>query len=274
MNNTVRMLLLTLFVSCACTPVPVPEVEVLPDSFRSGTLDQGNFVLHYVESGSAENPLVLFVHGTPGSWKAFARYLDDPSLKNRAHLISVDRPGFGLSAGSGSVTSFKDQADYIGQLFALNKSDTPAILVGHSLGGSLIYRLALDFPDQVRALVSISAPFDPAISGPRWYNQLARVPGARSVIGKAMAHANDEMMPLAEQLSLINEQAERLHIPITLVHGAKDDLVKIENAEMADSLLANANIRTRSYAEDGHFIVWERHQEMVNEIVKLLDAPL
>ncbi|MEM7691231.1 MAG: alpha/beta hydrolase [Pseudomonadota bacterium] len=274
MTNNVRILLLALFACCACTPVPVPEVEVLPSSLRSGALEQGDFTLHYVESGSVKDPLVLFVHGTPGSWKAFARYLDDPRLKNRAHLISVDRPGFGLSAASGAVTSFEEQANYIAQLFVLNESSTPAIIVGHSLGGSLVYRLALDYPEKVRALVSISAPFDPAISGPRWYNQLARIPGARAVIGEAMAHANDEMMPLAAQLKEVNEQAERLDIPITLVHGAKDDLVKIENAESASTVLTNAEVRTLSYANDGHFIVWERHDEMVNEIVKLLDASL
>lgn len=261
-------------VLAACAPVPEMGVDALPPALTSHQLPADGFDLHYVESGPAQGPLVLFVHGTPGSWQAFARYLDDPRLNSRARLISVDRPGFGLSAGSGPVPAFREQSQWIGQLLADSGADQPAIVVGHSLGGSLVYRLALDYPEQIGAVVSISAPVDPSLSGPRWYNQLARVPGARWVIGQDLAYSNDEMMPLVAQLKPIAARLAEVEMPVTIIHGAQDDLVKIGNADFAAARLPAATLRYRRFEADGHFIVWEHHDAVVAEIERLLDAPL
>ncbi len=259
----------------ACAPVPDVGVEALPPALASRQLNADGVNLHYVESGPAQAPLVLFVHGTPGSWQAFARYLDDPRLNHRAHMISVDRPGFGLSADSGAMPAFADQSRWIGRLL-LTSTDVkrPAIVVGHSLGGSLVYQLALDYPEQVGAVVSISAPVDPALSRPRWYNQLARLPGARWVIGRDLSYSNDEMMPLVSQLEPIAQRLPELKVPITIIHGAQDDLVKIGNADFAAARLPADSVRYRRFEEDGHFIVWEHHDAVVAEIERLLDAPL
>ncbi|MFK7913314.1 MAG: alpha/beta fold hydrolase [Pseudomonadales bacterium] len=258
----------------ACAPIPEMEVGALPPALESQRLPAEGFDLHYVESGDRTLPLVLFVHGTPGSWKAFASYLNDARLNVRAHLISVDRPGFGLSAGSGPVPAFADQSRWLGELLAVNESAQPAIVVGHSLGGSLVYQLALDHPQQIGGVVSISAPVNPTISRPRWYNQLARMPGARWVIGQDLAYSNDEMMPLAQQLEAVAAGLPELTVPVTIVHGAEDGLVKVANADFARDQLVSANVRYRRYEEDGHFIVWERHDEMVAEIERLLNAAL
>jgi pimeloyl-ACP methyl ester carboxylesterase len=40
-------------------------------------------------------PLVIFVHGSPGSLSAFIDFMTDSILLQSARLISVDRPGFG-----------------------------------------------------------------------------------------------------------------------------------------------------------------------------------
>lgn len=265
---------LCLVAMAACAPIPEMEVETLPPALQSRLLPADGFDLHYVESGARTLPLVLFVHGTPGSWKAFASYLNDARLNARAHLISADRPGFGLSAGSGPTPAFADQSRWIGQLLAVNESGQPAIVIGHSLGGALVYRLALDYPDQIGGVISISAPVDPAISRPRWYNQLARLPGARWLIGQDLAYSNDEMMPLAQELEPVASALPDIAVPVTIVHGVEDGLVKVANADYAQERLTAAEVRYRRYENDGHFIVWERHDEMVAEIERMLNAAL
>ena len=262
------------FILGGCAPIPEIEVEALPPPLQSGLVAADGFDLHYVESGARTLPLVLFVHGTPGSWKAFARYLNDPRLHERAHLISVDRPGFGRSVGSGPRPAFVEQSRWIGTLLSQNESAQPAIVVGHSLGGSLVYQMALDYPKRVGGVISISAPVDPSISRPRWYNQLARLPGARWIIGRDLAHSNDEMMPLAEQLQAVSTGLPKIKVPVTIVHGAEDGLVKVANASYAQDQLQSAQVRYRRFEEDGHFIVWERHDEMVAEIERMLNATL
>ena len=272
--STIWLCALCLLATVACAPVPEVSLESLPPGLRSQRVPAEGFDLHYVESGSRDDPLVLFVHGTPGSWKAFARYLNDRRLNTRAHLISVDRPGFGQSEGSGPLPLFADQSRWIGQLLSLNTSGKPAIVVGHSLGGSIAYQLAIDYPDQIGALIAISAPADPALSGPRWYNQLARIPGARWISGQDLAYSNDEMLALVNQLEPIVAALPSLEQHVTLVHGVNDGLVKVENADYAESLLERADVRYLRYEDEGHFIIWERYNDMVAEIERLLNAPL
>ncbi|NOX52717.1 MAG: hypothetical protein GXP16_19605 [Gammaproteobacteria bacterium] len=48
-----------------------------------------------------------FIHGTPGSWQGYQAYLRNPRLQSTAHMIAIDRLGFGESASSGPCPSFE-----------------------------------------------------------------------------------------------------------------------------------------------------------------------
>ena len=58
-------------------------------------LSSGGRPVHVVAAGDPALPPVLFIHGSPGSWEAWQDYLADPELSSRAHLLAIDRPGFG-----------------------------------------------------------------------------------------------------------------------------------------------------------------------------------
>src|SRR3546814_7805329 len=74
------------------------------------------------------------------------------------------------------------------------------VLVGHSLGGSLVARMAIDYPQWVRGLVIIAGSIDPELGKPRWYNTLASVPPVCWLTPGALAKANTELMPLHADL--------------------------------------------------------------------------
>src|SRR5690606_27790268 len=46
--------------------------------------------LHYVKAGNANGPLVLFLHGSPGSLSAFIHFLADSLLTEESLLITAD----------------------------------------------------------------------------------------------------------------------------------------------------------------------------------------
>jgi len=70
--------------------------------------------LHYVSTGSDTLPVLVFVHGSPGSWNAFENYLKDSELLRRFYIISIDRPGFGYS-DYGDAQHMNAQDDEIGR---------------------------------------------------------------------------------------------------------------------------------------------------------------
>ena len=227
--------------------------------------------LHYVSAGQIGAPLVVFVHGTPGSWQAFKRYLNDPRLTANTHMVALDRPGFGESTSMGIHPGFTTQAQAIAALFSLNQSSLKPIVVGHSLGGSISYRVGIDYADDIGGILAISSAIDPKLSKPRWYNHLARLYPVRWVIPKDLSASNKEMMPLASQLQAMQPLLGTIRVPVTIVQGAKDRLVHHKNLDFAQAHLVNAHLRTVPMDDAGHFIVWEHHQQMVNEILTLID---
>ena len=99
-------------------------------------------------------------------------------------LIFVDRPGHGWSERRGvDGSSPAYQASVIrGVLDRLGVSR--AILVGHSWGGALALRLALDYPQRVSGLVVLAPPLYPFPRRLTWFYDIMAVP----FIGPLIAH--------------------------------------------------------------------------------------
>lgn len=89
-----------------------------------------------------------------------------PLLARRRSVLLYDQRGHGLSASAESGYDLATlSADLGSVLAAVEGFDGPVDLVGHSYGGALALRFALDEPGRVRRVVVIDAPlppFDPA----------------------------------------------------------------------------------------------------------------
>jgi pimeloyl-ACP methyl ester carboxylesterase len=119
--------------------------------------------------GGAGPPLVL-VHGLGGAasnWTELA-----PLLLERHRLLVPDLPGHGGSTALPAVSGLQPFADRVA-LVAEREGFVPAPVVGHSLGGLVVLRLALRRPHAVEALVLAGAA---GLSvGSRWGRQLLSV---------------------------------------------------------------------------------------------------
>ena len=230
----------------------------------------GDRTIFYAATGNSNQPLVVFIHGTPGSWRGFGQYLADDSLRSRAHLIAVDRPGFGRSGHKQVVTSLSKQAAYIAQLLQRDFTGHRAILVGHSLGASIAARLAMDQPDLVEGLVLVAPSIDPKLEKPRWYNRLADNRFVRWVIPTDLSLANQEVMPLYGELSQMLPLWQRLSKPVIVIQGGKDRLSSPANADFAANVLGT-RARIIRVPQAGHFIIWKQSAIIVDAILSLLE---
>ncbi len=251
-------------------PVEVEEYERSARPLHFDHLTVGRHRIFYAESGQRGRQLVLFIHGTPGSWQGYARYLQDGELTRRAHLIAMDRPGFGKSA-SGVLPSLREQAAILQEFSRFNTADTPMIVVGHSLGGTIAYRMAIDFPDAVAALVIVSASIDPELGKPRWYNRAASYRLVHWLLPDELARANREIMPLREELERMEPRLGRLTTRITVIQGDRDRLVHAGNLTFAERVLVQARFKAVSVPDRGHFLLWEDPDIVLSEILALLE---
>ncbi len=105
--------------------------------------------IHYVEQPGQGVPVVM-IHGLPGTYKDFDPII--PKLRG-LHVISIDRPGFGWSKGG--WLSYRDQIDVVHEMLAQLKL-APAILVGHSFGGTLALGVARRYPQDVAKMILVA----------------------------------------------------------------------------------------------------------------------
>ncbi len=223
------------------------------------------------EIGPEDAPPVLYVHGSPGSWDDAAALMTDPQLVGRAHLIAVDRPGFGKSGFGQLETSLERQAAMLAGVLAQAAPRRPAIIVGHSLGGPVAARLAMDHPEQVAGLVLVAASIDPALEKTAWYQKVARWPIIRSIVPRVLLLANDEILPLKGELEKMLPLWSSIHMPVEVIQGDDDALVPPANADFAERMLTGAPVHRMRIPKQGHLIPWERPDLIRDAIVRLLD---
>jgi pimeloyl-ACP methyl ester carboxylesterase len=148
--------------------------------------------IHYVKAGNDSMPLVLFVHGSPGSLSAFIHFLADTSLTNRALVISTDRPGFGYSNFGNAEPSLKKQADALRPLLEKYHKNRPVILVGHSLGGPVICRMAMDYPELIDGLVIVAGSIAPDLEpNETWFRAPLATPFLSWILPRSFRASNE-----------------------------------------------------------------------------------
>ncbi len=241
----------------------------------------GDLTLRYVESGVSSHATVLFIHGTPGSWTAFAGYVNEPSLQKKARLIAVDRPGWGGSifANGAFQPSVAAQSRLMKNWLCSLSSESVTkrlIVVGHSLGATLAMRLAMDHPSCVSALLLLAGPLDPEFATPRWYNHVARVPPfgwlADKMIGDGMRQSNKEMMLLPAELRAMQPLWADIDVPTIIVQGGKDSLVDAEHADFAEKMMTGSQPQIFRLPEINHFFVFSDKPMVARHIETLLTA--
>lgn len=118
-------------------------------------LDQrGGVATHWLRMGQGDRPALL-LHcslGHSGGWAAMARGLDDV-----LDMTAFDLPGHGRSADWDGVTDLQTQSMAMALDFL--SPERPMDLIGHSFGGTIALRIAVERPELVRRLVLIEPVF-------------------------------------------------------------------------------------------------------------------
>ncbi|MDH5604952.1 MAG: alpha/beta hydrolase, partial [Cyclobacteriaceae bacterium] len=150
--------------------------------------------IHYIQVGEDTLPTLLFIHGAPGSLSAFIHFLADTSLLKSFKMISVDRPGYGNSDFGKSVTSLEKQAALILPLLKDISDNVPTILVGHSLGGAVIARIAMDYPEEIDGMLLLAPSISPLLEPDEWFRKPLHSPFFRWMVPKSLRVTNDEIL--------------------------------------------------------------------------------
>lgn len=120
------------------------------------TIVEGGTIHWHVQG---KGPNLILIHGLLGNSKNFSALAE--ILSHDFTVYSIDRPGSGFSSRYGHTSaSFEQQSKMILEWMDKESIDTAA-LVGHSMGGGISLRLALDAPSRISSatlLCPLTAP--------------------------------------------------------------------------------------------------------------------
>ncbi len=229
-----------------------------------------DYEMHYKYLDLGNSASVVFIHGTPGSWSAFMDYFTDSLYYDQFNIAAPDRPGFGKSSYAKPIKSLEEQAELLKPM--LQQIPAPRILVGHSLGGPIIARMAMDYPELIDGLVMLAPALDPKLEPDEdWFRVPMRWPVIGTLAPKVFRISNEELIFLDEELELMMPLWEEIEIPTIVIQGGADDLVHPGNAPFADSMLVNAPVEIVFLENQNHFLPWNEYPLVRQKVLELYE---
>lgn len=115
--------------------------------------------LHVVTAGTQGDPLIVFIHGSFGGWFEY-RDVIAPLAAKGYRVAAVDLRGFGMSdkppAGMGQdIRTLTGDISGVIQGLGYDK----ALIAGNDTGAALAWSVAIDKPERVSGVVSISGAY-------------------------------------------------------------------------------------------------------------------
>ena len=245
--------------------------------------------VRYARRGPSTGVPVLFVHGFGGDLGNWLFNLD--ALAEVAPVIALDLPGHGQSATTLPGAALADLARFVARF--LDQLDIERVhAVGHSLGGAIATRFALDHPGRVATLTLVnSAGLGPEINGgyTSGFVEAASRRELKPVVEQLFANPElasrqlvDDLLKykrldgVAESLTTLaaaqfpaGRQAEQpgrelagRDLPLLVVWGREDRVIPVEHADNAP-----AGATVRIFEDTGHMTMMERASDF-NALLK------
>jgi pimeloyl-ACP methyl ester carboxylesterase len=229
--------------------------------------------MNYAEIGSDSLPVAFFVHGSPGSWGGFIDFMKDTILLKKVKMVAVDRIGFGESDFGNGEKSLVVQAELLKPIVAkYKKSGKKIILIGHSLGGPMIARMAMDYPELIDNLIIVAGSIAPDLEpNEKWFRIPMDFMPIRILIPASFRASNHEILYLKPELEKMMPFWKNIRQPVIVIQGGKDVLVNPKNADFAEKMLVNAkSLKVVRVDTMNHFVPWSHPQLIKKAILESL----
>jgi pimeloyl-ACP methyl ester carboxylesterase len=223
---------------------------------------------------SSQKPLLLLVHGSPGDYSDWNKYLKDNDLQEKYRILAIDRPGYGQSVKEGTLAfpTIAFQAKVVRAFAQQYVHQQPLVLVGHSVGGPIVTHYAMNFSDEIKALILLAPAISAKHEQPRWYNRMAAKAWVNKRVGQKMRISQAEMMALPAQLEAMESHLQQVKCETWLFHGRPDLIAPYGNALYVEKNFINSTLHFKTYPFNNHFIHHSKWKDvkrvLLNQVFK------
>ena len=234
--------------------------------------------------GAESKATVLFIHGAGGSHLSWRFQIEH--LKDKFRIIAVDLPGHGMSGGEGEETISGHAKCVTALMDALELEDV--VLGGHSMGGAIALKIALENPDRLGGLLLVGTGARLRVM-PMIFSMIkddfnAAVEGmASSFFGSAAPEniVNEEKRLLAknspdvmirdftacDSFDVISELAT-ISLPTLILCGNQDSLTPVKYSEFLHDKIKGSEVVF--FDDCGHMPMIERSAEFNEAVASFL----
>lgn len=240
-------------------------VDLMPGSFQ---YQNGSYRYFYYQNSVDTSPLLVLIHGAPGSSLHFVDFLKNKLITDHYSVLIVDRPGYGNSE-YGTYFSIRDQSDILIELIqSLTRGDQDVFVAGHSYGGTIAAAIASLRPSFLAASALMAPALDPKNEKYFWYGRLGTWKFTRWMASGALKVAADEKYAHAEELEWWSTQWKNMDTPVLHIHGNKDKLVPYVNVTYAQRMISDPYHEVFEWDGMNHFFPFSK----TDQTIELLHA--
>jgi pimeloyl-ACP methyl ester carboxylesterase len=242
-------------------------------------------MVHYEVFGHGRP--VVFLHGWLGSWRYWFPTMERVAENFRTY--SFDFWGFGESRRKSTYESIQNYSDQVIRFLDELGIDR-CLLVGHSMGGMVALKTAINHPKRISRVAAVGAPIvGDSLSWllkltdrPLFADAFARVPAFRRFmfhwfLGEADDQHVHEILDDSVKSSSttlrnavgsmwrtdLRPELSRLSVPALIVHGGRDEIVHPNQADLFDNV---SSAEVVVMPESRHFPFLDE-SELFNELL-------
>lgn len=252
-------------------------------------------VVHYEAYGRGR-PVIL-LHGWINSWGVWQDSMVYLADKCGYKVYALDFWGFGESAKAKTspfkLASYVDMVDQFMEALGILR----APVLGHSMGGTVSLRLALERPDRVTRVAVVGSPIEGTslnfflkLAGVNWIaHAVWRVPALLRTVILAITLGDSErvrklILRGVEQASIesfvrsigdlhhtdLRQPLRKLQVPTLGVYGKSDNIVSPKQAQVLASSVRGASICVMNRSR--HFVMLDEPEVFHNIVSDFLSS--
>lgn len=220
--------------------------------------------------------ILLFIHGAGESHKIW-----ENQIKFFSDLVAVDLPGHGVGVGKRTIDEY---IEYV-KKFCDERGLKNIVMVGHSMGGAIVQKFALDHPEYLKAIVLVCTGAKLRVTPlifeaiKRDYAQAVELITKLAFSSKATSEikekAAEEMRNISPEVTYgdfeacdrfnIMDRLKEITVPTLIICGFEDQLTPVKYSEYLKNNILNSKLEI--IADAGHMVMLEKQKEF-NEILE------
>lgn len=242
-------------------------------------IDINNTKIYYEIIGNPENSGIVCIHPSGRDSRQWHGFME--LMSSDYFIVSFDMPGHSkswpLENEEYCLKNADDISEFIWTFIKKIKLDNPMI-IGCSIGGNIVFQLAADYRDEVKAIISLEgADYTPTISkqtldmitNPYVDFHFSNYDFSESLIGKNcpsdvkhfLIYTVFQMSPYAHKGDLtaytnfdVREKMDEIICPVLMIRGKDDWIVSSERVQQTFNRLTNTSKKELVELEGiGHF---------------------